>query len=296
MGRLNNMIKWLVMNVNLIYAAVALVSIILAVLVMVSDWGSLDRGFFLGWCIVVILFSVLILMISLLGCMGVSHQSEQLSCWTGRRILALYQLSLLATIIGNLWMVTKLIILVRGLDATYSDLTSADDTVDYGRFEEAVADRFNEFFFSAAATCTDSKYAWFWSWVDDHCPVSIGQARCMACGDYSVTTCPADEDLCYAQSGGMDKCPYDQCRAGVLDYLISYMEPLNVALLVIAVFQLCIMVLTCMLICYTPQDTVEQMLVKTGTISEKDVDRRRRKERSNRPQGMERDMEMTNRG
>jgi hypothetical protein len=34
------------MNVNLLYAAVALVTIILALIVLFSDWGSLDRGFF----------------------------------------------------------------------------------------------------------------------------------------------------------------------------------------------------------------------------------------------------------
>lgn len=45
MGRLNNFFKWLVMNVNLVYAAVALVTIILAVIVLFSDWGDLDKGF-----------------------------------------------------------------------------------------------------------------------------------------------------------------------------------------------------------------------------------------------------------
>jgi hypothetical protein len=75
-------------------------------------------------------------------------------CWTGRRILALYQLALLATIIGDIWMVTKLVIIVRDLETSYDNLKHTDDFLDYSFIEVGVADRFNEFFFSAAATCT----------------------------------------------------------------------------------------------------------------------------------------------
>lgn len=292
MGKLNNFLKWVVMNVNLLYAAVALVAIILSVIVLVSDWGSLDRGFFMGWCIVIILFSTLIVMISLLGCMGVSHQSEKLSCWTGRRILGLYQLALLVTIIGVIWGLTQLVIISRGLNATYDDLTRhvEDDTYElaYSKMEDAVSSRFNDFFFSAAATCTDSKFVFFWSWVNDYCPVSISQENCMACGEYSVTNCPADENLCFQKDDkGQAFCPYDQCREGVLEYLTAYLNPMNIGFLALALFQLMIMMLTCMLICFTPQDSVEQMLVKTGTISEQDLSRqRRRRERASQNPNM----------
>jgi hypothetical protein len=46
----------------------------------------------------------------------------------------------------------------------------------------------------------------------------------MACGDYSVTVCPANENLCFSELGGIDQCPYELCREGVLDYMISYLE------------------------------------------------------------------------
>ena len=77
MGRINNIMKWILMNVNFLYSAMAVTAIVLAIFVLVSDWGSLDPGFFLGWGIAVILFGVIINMITYLGCLGVSNQLKR---------------------------------------------------------------------------------------------------------------------------------------------------------------------------------------------------------------------------
>ena len=77
MSRLNNLIKWFIMNINFFYSAMAVTTIALAIFVLVSDWGSLDPGFFLGWGISAILFSLLINMMTYVGCLGVSNQGKK---------------------------------------------------------------------------------------------------------------------------------------------------------------------------------------------------------------------------
>jgi len=268
------------MNVNFLFGVMAVVAIVLSVVVLVSDWGDLDRAFFIGWCVVIMLFSFLVIMIALLGCMGVTHQTKRDGCWTGRRILALYQLLLAATIIGDIWLVTKLLIATRAMESTRDDLDNGDDVVGYDSFENTLAEKFNEFFFSATLTCTDSKYTFFWSWVNDHCPEEMSQENCMGCDDYSITYCPADENSCYSGDGeeNNDTCAYELCRTGVLSYLISYFRPMANGILFFTAFQFFLMLLSCMLICFTEQDNVETMLVKSGTISDNKRQKKKRPE------------------
>jgi hypothetical protein len=77
MGRINNLIKWIVANVNFLYSAMAITVIVLAIFVLVSDWGTLDPGFFFGWSISMILFALIITMITYMGCLGVANQVKR---------------------------------------------------------------------------------------------------------------------------------------------------------------------------------------------------------------------------
>lgn len=83
MGRINNLIKWIVANVNFLYSAMAITAIVLAIFVLVSNWGTLDPGFFLGWGIAIILFSLIVSLMTYMGCLGVSYQVKR----TGKRII-----------------------------------------------------------------------------------------------------------------------------------------------------------------------------------------------------------------
>jgi hypothetical protein len=245
MGRINNMIKWVVANVNFLYSAMAVTAIVLAIFVLVSNWGTLDPGFFFGWSIFIILFSVVVTMITYMGCLGVSYQIKRtgitssslrvsynvffLGLWTGRRMLFIFQLGLVGTVIAVFYLTSQLLILTRSLQASFDSVTSATDdatiSYDFDVYENAVAKRFNEFYFSSITTCTDSKYAFFWGFIDDHCPAEMSTQNCVKCYDYSITTCPADESTCFSDSiYSSEACPYNICRAAVLDYLISYFE------------------------------------------------------------------------
>lgn len=192
-------------------------------------------------------------MITYMGCLGVSNQLKRsgessvssvpspsvhfffsstwlifFRCeglWTGRRMLALYQLSLIGTIIAVLYIVSTLIIMTRSFRATYDSLGTSSESFDFDVYETAVARRFNEFYFSSIQTCTDSKYAFFWGFVQDHCPIEMSFTNCAKCYDYSITSCPADENTCNSNSPySQQACAYNLCRGPVLDYLITYFK------------------------------------------------------------------------
>mmetsp|Transcript_16061 Transcript_16061/g.26945 ORF Transcript_16061/g.26945 Transcript_16061/m.26945 type:complete len:282 (-) Transcript_16061:2515-3360(-) len=276
MGRINDVTKWLVMNVNFVFSTVAVFSIGFVVFALSSEWGSLDRGFFLGGGLVALLFWLLVFLISLIGCIGVNRQTKRYGCWTGRRIMALYQLTLLLTIVGDIWAVTRLMTYVKSFEEADESLAPGAQPLPYDSLEASVADRFNQFFFSATTTCTDAKFIFFWSWVDDHCEGVVTQNACMGCGDYSITMCAADQDSCVLgeEVGDLSRCPYQLCRRGVLQYLIKYMRPAGSYVLAFTVFQVFLMLLSCLLICFTEKDSLQTVLIKTGTIARPEFDPR----------------------
>lgn len=278
MGRINDVTKWLVMNVNFLFSTIAVFSMGFVVFALASEWGDLDRGFFLGGGIAALLFWLLVFLISMIGCIGVNRQTKRAGCWTGRRIMALYQVTLLLTIIGDVWAVTRLVTYVQSFeDADDSlGLGTPSSLVEYDSLETSVADRFNQFFFSATTTCTDAKFIFFWSWVNDHCEGVVTQDSCMGCADYSITMCVADQDSCLlgAEGGDLSKCPYELCRRGVLQYLIEYMRPAASYVLAFTVFQFFLMLLSCLLMCFTEKDSLQTVLIKTGTIARPDFDPR----------------------
>lgn len=273
MGRINDVTKWLVVNVNFVFSTIAIFSIGFLIFALSSEWGNLDRGFFLGGGVVSLQFFLLLFFISIIGCIGVNRQTKRTGCWTGRRIMALYQVTLLLTIIGDIWIVTKLWAFLQSFERAEESLEPGNEPLPYDSLETAVAERFNQFFFSATTTCTDAKFIFFWSWVDDHCDGVLTQESCMGCGDYSITLCRADEDACFGD-GDNSKCAYELCRSGVLEYMIKYLRPTGTYMLVFTVFQFFLMFLSCLLICFTEKDTLQTVLIKTGTIARPDFDTR----------------------
>lgn len=289
MGKLNNLIKWVVMNVNFIYSLLATAIIGIAVYVMASNWGTLDPGFFQGWCIIIILFGILAIQISILGCTGVNRQLVKEGCWTGRRILALYLAILIATIIADIWVVFITMSTANGLQETRDDLlTESDDLteseiliyneqVEMTQIEEKISSRFNEFFFAATQGCTDAGYTFFWSWVNEHCDESLSQESCQQCTAVGLN-CGVNEDSCNDDSATVGSCPYDICRWSVLNYIIKNLKPISSFLLAFTLFQALLVLFTCMLICFTERDSLQEMLVKTGTLSKDQVQRARPKQ------------------
>lgn len=78
MGRLNNYIKALILHATTWFSIVGISFIALAIFVLVSDWGSLDEDFFLGWSILIIFFGFFLFLTSMVGYMGVRFQRKRI--------------------------------------------------------------------------------------------------------------------------------------------------------------------------------------------------------------------------
>ena len=78
------------------------------------------------------------------------------------------------------------------------------------------------FFFNSIILKLDAKFSWFWSWVNDNCPMFMNQLHCQRCNSASTTMCSADEATCYSkQYAAVTACPYDICRYNILSFLIN---------------------------------------------------------------------------
>ena len=86
-------------------------------------------------------------------------------------MLAVYQLTLVGTIVGILWMVTMLMNATTSLEESRDSLDS-DDPLEYDSIERGVAERFNEFFFAATDGC---------SGMNTHCVSAYNISRCEIC-------------------------------------------------------------------------------------------------------------------
>lgn len=164
MGRLNEFVRVTVLNVNFLFFVLSTTLVGIATFILLSDWGTLDPNFFFGWCIAMVLFGAIIILVSVLGCLGVKYQRREKGFFTGRNILLIYQLILIGTLIAELYVVAQLTSTCNILQEA-SDNLSAGEPSEFGQFESILSERFNEFYFSAVDTCTDAKYHWFWIWV-----------------------------------------------------------------------------------------------------------------------------------
>ncbi len=177
-----------------------------------------------SWSILLYLFRTLSLSNSLCVTFSLSFfLLFCLGCWTGRRLLFFYQLGLVGTIVAVFYLASRMLMMTRSFEATYNTLGTDDESYEFDYYEESISTRFNQFYFSSIQTCTDSKYAFFWGFINDHCPTEMGLLNCMKCEDYSITSCPADEQTCFSDSPYSGQaCAYNLCRGPILDYMISY--------------------------------------------------------------------------
>lgn len=270
MSRFNNFVKFNVKHVNFFFAIIGLSLIGIALYLIFADWKALAPGFFLGSGICTLLFGLILTTVSYIGNMGVNHQTKISGFWTGRKILTIYQVVLVASLAAEGYMLSISLNTIKEFKVAYASLTNGV-YIPYAAMEEHVAEKFNMFFFGATTGCLDPKFAWFWSWINSNCPQDyISQLWCERCDDYSVTLCYADEKTCLAPGdNGVSACPYEICRVGVVSYFVNNLKPFSYFVLAFTSFQCYLILLNCMLICYSKRDSLDVILYKAGTISTK---------------------------
>jgi len=291
-SRLNNVIKFIVLNINILFFLFGLLFVGLACYLWFANWGNLDPGFFVGNGVVAFLFGMTIIMISCLASQGIKYQTfkqpltdEQLNklpnevryntlkpvhgFWTGRKMIFIYLCLLIGIIIGLVYLLSYSLTVVQSFSQTY-DILVADPSANppYVTIEGTISSKFNEFFFGASSSCSATLYLWFWNWVDNNCPTALNQKNCQGCYSYSITTCSANENLCYKYSSGDGTyCPYTQCRANILHYFQRRIKPFSYAVLSLCCFQLILILFTIMIFCFHPRDDSSKMIEKAGTVT-----------------------------
>lgn len=137
---------------------------------------------------------------------------------------------------------------------------------DLTKWEILFKEKFDKFFFGASSSCKASLYMWFWDWVNNNCPATLSQVNCQGCHDYSIRLCEADYNTCNADGSDETSCPYEICRDGILSYFIWRIKPFAVGLLIFSCFQILLIVANMALFCYTPKLTIDEMVIKSGTV------------------------------
>jgi hypothetical protein len=77
MGRLNNGLKFALINVNIIFCTMGLFLIAMSIYLLTGNFGKLDPGFFLGTGLVIIFIGLSISVGACLGCQGANNQNEK---------------------------------------------------------------------------------------------------------------------------------------------------------------------------------------------------------------------------
>lgn len=162
--------------------------------------------------------------------------------WTGRSAIAAYSLFLVALFVAIVFLYEYGTDLLSSMHDTIEELKAdSASNPSYSEFENAISSRFNAMFFTVVSNCggkradvycalfyvcnlfslLSEKYSWFWVFVENYCPNTMGQRDCERCASYSVSFCIADENTCYGTSpaGENFACPFHLCRQQTLQFV-----------------------------------------------------------------------------
>lgn len=158
----------------------------------------------------------------------------------------------------------------------------------------------------------DKSSEWLMEWIDESCPTTMRRSKCAlsnekkeacdtSCSEpkWNVDDCCPSEELVSLErmqltlvitlasfflsspntimikclrTGLKKSCPYDQCRIAVLHKIHEYIQPTLLALLFVSFLASIMIIFTLLLICYNPRDDIEIELLKTGVMTEEDIE------------------------
>lgn len=270
MGKLNDSIRGIVATSNSCFTVTGLLLgglasyLLYATAPATYTWGTLFQG---GWVFYTLLVGLGLLLSSCMGCLGLKRQVVRVGPCGGRTLLSMYQLLVLGL------MVTFVISLLamRAMSSAVPLLLEHPDAP-YARPEQKLlAPYFDLVYFKTKAVVEKDydeqggSYKWFQAWTGQNCPLSMDMGSCTTCGSvpYNDGCCPR-QDLCSA--GDLDACPYMRCRTGVAHFLNQRLGLMQKYVYLFLALQLLVLLSTCLLICYNPRDSFEDLLAKTGVV------------------------------
>lgn len=286
MSRLNASIKLLYLLGEAFFILLSIIVTLISSLVLSGRWEAFHYDSARNRALLVLVGASITLLCSICcGCCGSIHQIKRKGFCAGRRILGLHQIILVSLFV----LCARHTIGVGRRDASLAVvLADPMSYPQYDLFEKQLSQYFNDAYFDGICSVdigNDSSEAWLMRWIDQNCPLILGDEGDICapnrsdllpcdteCEDSAATgqECCPSEVLC--RTGVQDACPYQQCRVNVLSEVSTWLQRLLAALRVVAVLSMMMVVLTCLLICYNPRDQIETELYKSGAFSKQDVE------------------------
>ncbi|KAL7549974.1 hypothetical protein ACHAWF_013229 [Thalassiosira exigua] len=295
MSRLNATIKLFYCWGELFFVLVSLVFFVSSGLVATKQIAALSFPAAQGTARWVLALSSAMLFCTCFGAFGAFRQTLRRGCCSGRKMLSIHQLLLLSVLVFGISQYEWLNKRERSMNLVILDHTNYPE---YDAFERRVSKYFNKSYFQSLCS-NDPSTTWLLDFVNERCPGRMGQEFCtlsevakktcdttcplLKDGEVTpsaVSACCPSETLC--NDGILASCPYHRCRVEILEELHAWAAPTKVASQFVIALSLVMIVLSCLLICFNPRDEIEVELLKTGVMTQDDVEAiRRLKESAN---------------
>ena len=292
MGRLNSCIKLAFCLSELFFLLVSVLCLGFSVLVATNNVAALSFGTAKETAQLVGVLSGAVFICTCFGCCGAVRQTLRKGLCTGRRMLCIHKLLLLAVLLFTLsqceWQNKR----EKSLSLVATD---QQFYTSYDSFEKKISTLFNNAYFESICSSEDDKStAWLLDFVDENCPLDMNGEKCAlsssnkkkcdtSCSalkgmtDYTthdIKQCCPSQELC--NEGVKAACPYERCRVGIATELVHWAHHAKIATQFVCSLAGFLLILSLLLICFNPRDEIEQELLKTGVMTEEDVEAIRR--------------------
>ena len=284
MSRLNASIKLVVLAGDTMLLVLAMAAAVASGMVTSGRILTLDFSDAKRVSLWVLLIALVVALCTLVyGCGGAFNQVVRRGVFHGRRSLCIHQGLLIVVFISCVYLAQLLRLRERSIELVIED---PERFWRYDNFELQLDSFVNVAYFEAICTdeVQDRFTAWLLGWIDDKCPKSMTLGKCALKGDklmecdtscsqpiWRSNMCCPSEKMCL-NKGRVDACPYNRCRIPILDHLRMLIGPLLKSLRALCIISAIMIVFTCLLICYNPRDAIEIELLKTGVMTDEDVE------------------------
>lgn len=259
---LNDLVKCLFLSFNWMYCLLGVMMLVFSLYYTSTSWSQLEGNTMATLSTVLISSAAVMIIIIIGGCAGALNQRVREGPYRGRKLLGLYEIALIAIVVLQFHAVVYILNSIAGLYEVKDDLTSGQlsSAVLYTDFEDTMSSQFNDYYFSTLDKQSKSGNRWFWTFVDKDCPSVMHSDSCtdgsmaQTCPQQAV--CEGDDDAATAS------CPYEMCRLPAVKEALVVLEPIGDYSLFLIIFEIVVVILACLLVCYNPHDNYAQIHAK----------------------------------
>lgn len=293
MGKLNEHIRGIVATSNTCFTVLGLFLgglasyLLYATAPSTFTLGSLFKG---GWIVWTLLVGLGLILSSCINCVALKRQMVREGPCGGRKLLSMYQL----LVMGLMVAFAVGLLTMRTMQSAVP-LLLEHPKAPYSRSEQKMlAPYFDRVYFKTKAVVErdyseqGGSYKWFLAWTRQNCPLSMDMGSCTTCNSDGDSSIPYNDGCCPRQDlctvGNLEACPYMRCRLGIATFLNRRLGRMQNYMYFFLALLLLVILSTCLLICYNPRDSFEDLLAKTGVVvMHAPNSRQRRTGRSGRP-------------